>query len=135
MKTLPTYAWMAILLSGIYLGKAPAIQGEGLRVRVIPGLDGNCRTGDWFPIRLEIENTGGDLEGEIQITGEDPGDLASTYGKPFSATGGSRKSFTILVFPENFLFFATSSQQDIRRNSRHSNKRCSCDDQDRSRQQ
>ncbi len=42
------------------------------------------------------------MSGEIQITGNRPGDLVSTYASQFSAPTGSRKSITIFVFAGDF---------------------------------
>lgn len=40
---------------------------ENVRMTVRPGLDGIVKLGAWFPVEVQVANTGADVEGEIQI--------------------------------------------------------------------
>ena len=82
--------------------RAAAYQSQAIGVEIFAGLDGFCREGDWFPIRVVLENTGANLAGEIHIKSPQAGDLGSVYAGPFSAPSGSRKTISILAFAGGF---------------------------------
>ena len=50
------------LMSPGYVGAA-----DNLRMTVRPGLDGIVKLGAWFPVEVQVANTGADVEGEIRI--------------------------------------------------------------------
>ncbi len=40
---------------------------ENLKVTVRPGLDGMIKLGTWFPVEIQVANTGPDMVGEVQV--------------------------------------------------------------------
>ena len=46
---------------------APAGAADAVKLSVRPGLDGMVKLGTWFPVEVQIANSGADLNGEVQV--------------------------------------------------------------------
>lgn len=40
---------------------------ENVKVTVRPGLDGMIKLGTWFPVEMQVANTGPDIVGDVQV--------------------------------------------------------------------
>ncbi len=81
--------------SQIQMGRAQAQGGVSLTAQV--GLDGYCKTGSWIPVRLNLENTGADVDGRVQVSYLNRDDGQSVFGQDILLPTNSRK--------ELFLYF------------------------------
>lgn len=94
---------LAVLLSFL-VAPAPLEAAEALRMTVRPGLDGMVKLGVWFPIEVQVSNTGADVAGEIQVQVdgiENRGAFnrpAVVYGTPASLPRQSNKRFVVEVY-------------------------------------
>ena len=49
------------------ISATPAQAAENLKVTVRPGLDGMIKLGTWFPVEIQVANTGPDIIGDVQV--------------------------------------------------------------------
>ena len=66
------------------------------------GLDGYCKEDRWLPLKVIVENSGADVNAQIQVI-----DRAGTNLKPFTSAelslpGTSRKELFLSLYPKNF---------------------------------
>ncbi|HEY3082706.1 MAG TPA: hypothetical protein VGM69_22695 [Chloroflexota bacterium] len=77
---------------------------DNLRMSVRPGHDGVAKLGTWFPVEVQIANTGADLDGEIQIKIDGLDNRGSfnrppvVYSVPAVLPRQSSKRFVLEVF-------------------------------------
>jgi hypothetical protein len=77
---------------------------DNLRMTVRPGLDGIVKLGAWFPVEVQVANTGQDLDGEIQIKIDGVDNRGSfnrppvVYSVPAVLPRQSSKRFVLEVF-------------------------------------
>ncbi len=73
----------------------------GLTLSVEVAYEGNFKYGEWLPVWVTLENTGADLETEVQIkVAQSTG--TNTYASQVSLPNGSRKRVPIFVLPNNY---------------------------------
>ncbi|HVN52847.1 MAG TPA: hypothetical protein VMT46_00860 [Anaerolineaceae bacterium] len=99
--------WMAAALVVFSLGLAPlaarAQTPPGLKMDVQAGYGGFCRANTWIPIRVSLENSGADLSGRLEVQQTPPLNTKRIYAQEISLPVQSRKTVTVLLFPENYL--------------------------------
>jgi len=73
----------------------------GLKMQAEAAFDGYFKYGEWLPVRVHLENSGPDLDAEVQVrvTG---GWGAVTFAAPAPLPTGSRKRIPLYVLPNNF---------------------------------
>jgi hypothetical protein len=77
-------------------------QGEtGLRLEAVAAYGGAFKYGEWLPVWVALENTGRDLEAQVQVLVRGRGG-STTYAVQVSLPGGARKRVPIYVLPNNF---------------------------------
>jgi hypothetical protein len=92
---------VVILILGLLPTSGVQAQARGLTIEVSTATDGYFKYGEWLPIWVELENTGPDVDVEIQvrITGSSG---SSVYAAPASMPNGARKRVPLYVLPNNF---------------------------------
>lgn len=70
-------------------------------LQVRPAFDGNFKYGEWLPLTAEIENPGGDLEAELQVSVAN-GSYAVVYNRPVELPAGAHKIVPVYVLANNF---------------------------------
>ncbi|MBN1583483.1 MAG: hypothetical protein JXA89_22430 [Anaerolineae bacterium] len=106
LSLLAVFSWHPVLLAQATDDTSPddrATTGApaGLTMEATAAFGGYFKYGEWLPVWVLLENTGGDLEAEIQVrvTG---GYYVSTFATSISLPSGSRKQVPIYVLPNNF---------------------------------
>lgn len=94
-------AFFALLLA---LGGpgAGAQSPSPVTLTVQPGLGGYCKPDRWFPVRVTLENTGPDLNVQVQAWYGNPWNGRTAYGMDVSLPSGARKEFFLYVFGERW---------------------------------
>jgi hypothetical protein len=97
------HAILLVLAGLAAITAAPAsAQGQtGFTMNARPAFDGNFKYGEWLPVMVEMENSGPDLDGEVQVRVTGRG-AASVFSTPVSMPTSSRKLITLYVLPNNF---------------------------------
>lgn len=80
---------------------AARTQPAGLKMTASAAFDGLFKYGEWLPISVELENSGPDLEAEIQVRLVGGGGT-SIFAANASLPTGSRKRIPLYVLPNNF---------------------------------
>ncbi|UCC86946.1 MAG: hypothetical protein JSV81_19160 [Anaerolineales bacterium] len=97
---------VAALASGVEnpAWSAPPGSPPGLQMEAEAAFDGYFKYGEWLPVWVRLENSGPDLEAEVQVrvTGSWG---ATTFAAPAPLPSGSRKRIPIYVLPNNFSRF------------------------------
>lgn len=98
--------WLIVVaLAMLALGQAPAVSADGpppgLTMEAQPAFDGYFKYGEWLPVWVRLENSGPDLQAEIQVRVAG-GSGATTFAAPASLPTGSRKRIPVYVLPNNF---------------------------------
>ena len=95
-----------LLLSFIPFGPwRPAhAQGEdAVRLAAQVGFDGYCKQDAWMPIRVEVQNTGADLDGTIRASYTNTNNGITTTSVQVALPSTSRKEFFLYMLPQGFL--------------------------------
>ena len=105
MKRLCVTALILFVLSSSRLAtpawSAPPTQTPGPRMEAQAAFDGYFKYGEWLPVWVQLENSGPDLEAEVQV--RVPGSWgATTFAAPAPLPSGSRKLIPVYVLPNNF---------------------------------
>jgi hypothetical protein len=66
-----------------------------------PAFGGRFKFGEWLPIFVNLENSGPDLTGEIQVSVPSPSGPLN-FALPAELPTGARKQFTLYILPNNF---------------------------------
>jgi hypothetical protein len=94
-----------VLATALVMYRAPSLLAEspasGVAMGAQPAFGGYFKYGEWLLVWVELENTGPDLEAQIQVhlTG---GGTASVFAAPASMPTGSRKRIPLYLLPNNF---------------------------------
>ena len=93
--------WLGLILLIIAAPPAKAQTPSGLTMTVQAAFNGNFKFGEWLPIFVTVENTGPDLQAEIQVVIDNSrGQL--NYVVPADLPSGARKRFTLYTLPNSF---------------------------------
>lgn len=84
-------ALLSVSLGGI--GQVRARQAGDVTLRAQIGFDGFCKEQEWLPIHVQVENTGPDLNAEVQVSYNNDTGGASTASMNVELASGSRKEF------------------------------------------
>jgi hypothetical protein len=91
----------AVLLVLLLAGFAPPAQQaltDVIDIAVSAGYDNYFREGYWLPLRIQVSNNGGDIEGRIVVRPETSVNaVASTFSTPVSLPGGTRKTVYLYI--------------------------------------
>ena len=99
--------FVAILLASL----SPAFGGQrfvhaqngGVTLSAAAGFDGYCKDKRWLPVRVEVENTGPDLDASVQVSYQNSsGGITSTTTEAQLPTS-SRKAFFVYIFADGSL--------------------------------
>jgi hypothetical protein len=78
---------------------APAAQPAGLAMSAEGGYDSHYKLGEWFPVRVNLVNTGAAVEGDVEVGAiGDNGQAVATYVHPISLPSPSRKTVTLYTY-------------------------------------
>lgn len=79
-------------------------QGEGdVKLAARVGFDGYCKQDDWLPIRVEVQNTGADLNATVQASYTNSNNGITTTSVEVALPSTSRKEFFLYILPQGFL--------------------------------
>jgi hypothetical protein len=94
---------LIVLLAGTGLPPeiARAQGADGVTLTAAGGLDGYCKDGHWYPVRVRLENTGGGLDGLVTVESSTGLGAAWSYSAEVSLPSVSHKEITIFVQPVN----------------------------------
>ena len=96
-RTIALLAMAFLLVFGSGTGTAVHAQGQAtIQMKVEAGVGGFCRQLGWIPVRVQVENTGQDLEAEVRVTVKD-GVNTLAYLSRVSLPSSSRKQVTLYV--------------------------------------
>ena len=94
----------ALLLSSLGLPLVVYAQSEaGLTLTARPGFDGYCKDGSWMPVRVEVENTGADLNTTVQVSYKNGNGGNTVTGLDVLLPANSRKEFFLYLYPQGSL--------------------------------
>jgi hypothetical protein len=98
---------LASLGGGVRAAETPAATGtppvaatSGLTMTAHPLLDGHVRSGSWFAIAVDVENTGPAIEGELRIAGGQG--TRTRFAALVDLPTGSRKQYLLYAQPPSF---------------------------------
>lgn len=84
-------------------GQVRAQGQKSLQLIVTAGLDGYCKENRWLPVRVQAENSGAEIRGEIQLSYINSNNGLSVYAEEVILPTTSRKEITLYFFPEDFI--------------------------------
>ena len=91
----------AVLLVMLLAGFAPPAQQaltDVVEVAVSAGYDGYFREAYWLPLRIQVSNNGGDVEGRVVVRPETSVNaVTSTFSAPVSLPSGTRKTVFLYI--------------------------------------
>lgn len=89
-------AWGMLLLLPL------SVQGQevGVSLQASALYDGTSKYGEWLPLVVELENSGADVRGRVQVRLSDSEQQG--YAQPVELPRGARKQITLYVVPNNF---------------------------------
>jgi hypothetical protein len=92
-----------MLLVGMDSDAGMAQERPGLTMQAEAAYQGFVKYGEWLPIWVTLENSGPDLDGEVQvsITG---GSGSSVYAVSVPMPSGARKRVPVYIIPNNFSY-------------------------------
>ena len=70
-------------------------RAEGVTMEAEIGFDGNYLLGYWTPIRVQLTNSGSDLEGSLEVRVKTGQETSLVYSTPVSLPNTSEKEYTI----------------------------------------
>ncbi|MCB9450549.1 MAG: hypothetical protein H6672_03870 [Anaerolineaceae bacterium] len=95
----------AVLMIALLAGFAPPAQQalENLvEIAVSAGYDGYFREGHWLPLRIQVDNNGEDIEGQLVVRPETSiNAVSSTFSTPVSLPSGTRKTVYLYIVPRS----------------------------------
>jgi hypothetical protein len=95
---------LTVLLAGLvgWGGAAPAARAQTPApvMAVTPAFDGYFKYGEWLPLYVSVENSGGDMEAELRVRVTGTGN--NVFAAPVSLPSGARKLVPLYVLPNNF---------------------------------
>ena len=74
-------------------------QGD-VSLTVRAGFDGYCKEGYWFPVRVEVQNSGPDLNAMVQVTYKNGSGGNSATSMELALPSTSHKEVVLYVFPQ-----------------------------------
>lgn len=81
---------------------ALSAQPQPVLVSIKAGLDGRCKEGKWFPVRVSIENNSNDLDARLEISLKDFSGQETVYGYAFTSPAVSRKEIRMSAYSEGY---------------------------------
>jgi hypothetical protein len=66
------------------------------------GFDGSYRVGHWLPVRVQLQNDGPAIDGQIEVLLSDPDGGSVTYQYPVELPTQSRKEITLYLTPRRY---------------------------------
>jgi hypothetical protein len=93
-----------IALTLLLAGMMPAYaqdQSSALKMEAWAAFDGNFKYGEWLPLWVQLENSGPNVDGDIQVRVTGRGNTA-VYSAPATMPTGSRKLIPLYALPNNF---------------------------------
>jgi hypothetical protein len=117
----PRFGWLraAVWLSLILLllnapsaeRAAAQLSSGAISLALRAGYAGYFREGAWLPIRVEVRNAGGAVNGRLVVRPETSGDaIYNTYSAPVSLAAGSRQTVTLYITAR---IFAQSARVEL----------------------
>jgi hypothetical protein len=76
-------------------------QTRGLTMEVISATDGYFKYGEWLPLWIQLENSGSDVDVEVQVRMPTTQGI-SVFATPTSLASGARKRVPLYVLPNNY---------------------------------
>ena len=89
-----TALWLTVLLICSFNGSALA---DGLTMQADVGFDGSYLMDQWTPVKVLIENTGKDLEGNLEVLVHSETGRSVIYAVPVVIPNTSSKEYTVFV--------------------------------------
>ncbi len=90
-------------MPGLAAFAPPNQEPAQIDLQVSAGYNGLFRRGQWTPVRVNVSNTGGTLDGEVRVRTGDGASLAETiYRTPLTLSRGARKQVFLYVSVDNF---------------------------------
>ena len=90
-------------MPGLAAFAPPNQEPAQIDLQVSAGYNGFFRRGQWTPVRVNVSNTGGTLDGEVRVRTGDGASLAETiYRTPLTLSRGARKQVFLYVSVDNF---------------------------------
>jgi len=95
-------AALVVMLLGLLAPGVAHAQNPGtLRLTASAGYEGYCRQNAWVPVRVELENSGADIEGQVEVVFNQWSNR-KTYAQAISLPNQSRKTVTIYTYLEGY---------------------------------
>lgn len=98
---------LAILLASMFSafggGQFARAQNGGVTLSAAAGFDGYCKDKTWLPVRVEVENTGPDLDASVQVSYKNSAGGVTSTTTDVQLPTSSRKSFFVYVFADGSL--------------------------------
>jgi hypothetical protein len=92
---------VTVIVLALPIAAAAAEGSPGLEMEAEAAYDGHYKYGEWLPIWVSLENSGPDLDAEVQV--EVVGSWGGiTYANEVSLPTGSRKRVPVYVLPNNY---------------------------------
>jgi hypothetical protein len=98
LKKILLFLWLCALCAPMARGVS-AQAGETITLAAQAGFDGMCRNGAWLPVRVTVENTGGDFDARVQASYKNDQGGLSVYAVDISLPATSRKEFFLYIQP------------------------------------
>jgi hypothetical protein len=92
---------LASLILGVTKPADAQTTGGAVNMRASAAFDGHFKYGEWLPLYVQLENSGPDLDAEIQVRVTGRGGT-SVFTAPADLPSGSRKLIDLYVLPNNF---------------------------------
>lgn len=101
MQRLPSLRLLIIALALLHLAPTPTLFAQndsGISMTVTAAFDGFYKSGQWYPLQIEVANSGASVEGELRFTVGNPQfNEDVTYAAPISLPTQSNKRVTLLI--------------------------------------
>jgi len=95
-------AALVVMLLGLLAPGVAHAQSPGtLRLTASAGYEGYCRQNAWVPVRVELENSGADIEGQVEVVFNQWSNR-KTYAQAISLPNQSRKTVTLYAYMEGY---------------------------------
>jgi hypothetical protein len=89
------------LLAGVFHTAAAQRTVTTIKMDVWAAFDGHFKYGEWLPLYVQLENSGTDVNAEVQVRVAGRGGV-SVFAAPADLPTGSRKQITLYVLPNSF---------------------------------
>lgn len=128
-----SFAWkilfLAILCVMFVLGAQREVRAQSqpeVTVTARAGLRGFCKSDNWLPVHVTIENKGVDVDARVQATYKNSMSGQTTVGMDISLPATSRKEFFLYITPEGIMRGFTVSVLDGGKTLAKTNLNISC---------